>query len=394
MSNSLLERKFYIQKILAISLLWFIPLIWYIGTAYVRPEHIYERVDYIYYFAAQCWMNSKALYNGTGFGFIYFPTTPFLLAPLAFLKMPAFALLFRIFSLIIFSFGMYRFSTLKANDFSYRTYFYMTLASFLLVQATLHEGQLHLIITGLLLLGYSAIAQEKWWLSAGYLALSLALKPTAIVLYLLAMALYPKVTFRLILTTLIVFSLPFAFRDIHYVINQWLLFLYSFQTIFRFDGIHPQHWATIFSAFSFFTHSTISVFPQFALRIIYALCILMTCYLSKMRFHSHKTIFIIFALGMSYLMLFNTRTENNDYIMIMPMIGFSLAQAVEKKKNIVVIGLWMLIILAAFNWLLCRLITPHNNLWLNPTLISLYTLYILHQIFVQNHSHEKLAHHA
>ncbi|MCX7124635.1 MAG: hypothetical protein NTU49_02545, partial [Gammaproteobacteria bacterium] len=80
-----------------------------------------------------------------------------------------------------------------------------------------------------------------------------------------------------------------------------------------------------------------------------------------------------------YLMLFNSRTENTDYVMIAPVIGYSLALAVNYKKKWEIIALSVCVCLIALNWQLSHFISPQNNVWLNPTVVLLYTVYLICQ---------------
>lgn len=360
------------------SLLWIPLILWYFISLFTTHSNTpYHMVDSIYYNAAASWMNGSPLYNGTGGGFVYLPSMAAFFAPLALIPIKYFVVLFRLLSIAVLATGLYAFSNSVEASNKHKTYFYMTLCCVIIAQAALFEGQMHLIITGLMLLGYAAICRQQWWRAAFYLALSLALKPTSIVLFLLALAIYPRLSLKLILTTAAMLLIIFLMQSPSYVLHQYQAFTNTLSVMSRHDGQNPTEWATFFGALAFYTKHLVYGTHQFVIRIIVAIGVFILSVLAQWKLKTRRALPVIFALGMSYLMLFNSRTENNDYIMLAPALGYTLSQAAINKKSWQ-IGLHFLILgLLAANWTLSHAISPGNNLWLSPTVTVVYALYLL-----------------
>lgn len=364
---------------LYISLLWLLPFIWYLLSAIftAHSANFYFDVSNIYQAAGQRWVNGLPLYNGTGFGFVYFPTSAAIMSVFAYFPMNLFAFSFRIISVGVMLCGLYCFSAIFKAEFSTRIYFFTTLISVILCQSCIQEGQMHLLIAGLALLGLAAIANKKWYLGAFYIALSVALKPTAIVIALLAFALYPKLRLRFIIILAAIIALSFLLQNPHYVWQQYIACLHSFQHSFKYDGINPAQWATLFGAFAFYFQHSINPLIAFSLRIIFAFAVLVLCYLVGRRFSPRQMVVAIFILGMTYLMLFNSRTENNDYVMAAPALGLTLAYAVSTKRWLQLGFHVVILLLLLMNWNLCHLLGLHTNIWLAPTVLVAYAVYVV-----------------
>jgi hypothetical protein len=377
--NMIIEYTEKRPSILKIMLIWTPLLLWYAAVFFFsHSQKIFRNVDSLYYNAIHYWVSHQPLYVGGLNGrFIYFPTTVALFSPFAGVSLKTFELIYHLISVFFLTLGVY-FFTKSISKNNTKNIFYITLiVTMFLSQAAFFQGQLHFMTTGILLLGYAAIAREKWWQSAIWLALALALKPTSIVLCLLALALYPKVSWRLLLCTLLFFLFPFFLEPTHYVAGQYSAFVTNFLMDMHFDGNHPEHWATVFGVIAFYFHYLVVGSTQFIIRILAAFSVFGLCVYIKMHYSKKEAAFFIFTLGMCYLMLFNSRTENNDYIMIAPAIGYSLALAVNQKKLWEIIGFSSVIFLLMMNWNLSKVLTPHNNTWLSPTLIIGYSVWLL-----------------
>jgi len=363
-----------------ISALWFFPLIWYSLQAYFfthagHAVYFYNDVSNVYQSAGQHWFQGLPLYNGSGFGFVYFPTSAAIMAAFSWLPVPVFAFAFRIISILSMLFGLQRFSLMFKPEFSSKVYFFTSLVAVILCQACMREGQMHMLITGLVLLGLAALAEEQWYCAAFYLALAVALKPTAIVFALLAFALFPRLSWRLILVAALMFGATFLLQHPSYVWQQYVACVHSYQSTFKYDGTNPGHWATLFGALAFYFDYSMSGAWVFSLRLLFALLTLGICYRIGKRFGSQQLVCAIFILGMAYLMLFNSRTENNDYVMMAPALGLTLAYAVMAKQRAQLVFHVVLLGLLVMNWNLCRLLMVQNNIWLSPSLICLYAIY-------------------
>ncbi len=380
--NNLTTKQFW-----SISSIWLILIVWYAIAGYFshRPNFFSFRIAATYYDAASRFLHGLNLYANvtTNSGFVYFPQSSLLLSPLALLPIPIYAIVFRIISVLVFTAGLFKFSRLLSANNTRSTYLVMVITSVLTAQAAVFAGQLHLIITGLMIMGLCCICEKKWWLGAFIFVLSVALKPTSLIIALLVFALYPKLSIKMLVFLLAFFLLPYLFHSPTYTTNQYINYFHTTQVLFKHDGTNPQEWATLFGSLAFLTHYKVSATTQFVTRITLALATFFTTLLCKRNLSEKQTVFFIFSLGMSYLMLFNSRTENNDYIMLIPAISLTFAHAIFSKNSFKLIMHAVLLFGLMGNWMLCKAITPHNNVWLCPILILCYAIFVLHQIIIK-----------
>lgn len=368
-----------------ISLLWLPILLWYLGGFFFTHSHaFFNQVDVFYYYAGKHWLHGKALYDGQANMFVYLPTSAALFAVPSLLPLKYFEFIFRLVSIFVMTAGIFAFVCDTTKNNPARVFFWSLLVTVVLSQGALFVGQLHMMTTGLMLLAFAAIAREKWWPAAILLTLALALKPTSLILFLLAFALYPKLSLRLLCSALLAFLISLVLQSPHYVVSQYAGFVNSFKVAMYHDGNNPQQWATLFGAIAFYTHHTINGFSQFAIRAVSGLIVYVLCIIARIRCDKKTAIYFIVTLGMCYLMLFNSRTENNDYMMVAPLVGYALALVILEKKWLPIIGMGVGVILIASNWNLSKLITPGDNVWINPTVIFFFSLYVVYRLSMES----------
>ncbi|OGT51059.1 MAG: hypothetical protein A3E84_04380 [Gammaproteobacteria bacterium RIFCSPHIGHO2_12_FULL_42_13] len=364
---------------LKITLLWAPLLAWYlIGFFITRSPKYFLTVDTIYFSAGKAWLAAQPLYQCEGNGcFVYFPTSAAFFSLFSWMPLKLAELIFRLLSVTMLTLGIFAFcKTTDAKHYLHR-YFFALLATILLTQPALFNGQCHVLTTGLLLLGFASIAAQKIWRASFFLALALALKPTSIVLCLLAPFIYPKLRFQLLATILIIFLLPFIHFSPSYVLDSYIDFIRRFHEAMQFDAQNADNWATLFGAIAFYSGHAINGGIQFWIRLLAALLTLALCLYMKKKCSLQHLVFFTFTLAMCYLMLFNSRTENNDYMMIAPMLGYTLSLVLCKRRWIPTIAMGTGIILICANWELTRFITPDNNIWISPTVIAFFTFYFV-----------------
>ena len=367
------------STIVKTSLLWLPLLLWYLlGFIFTHNHHFFSQVDSIYYAAAQAWLHQQPLYHCHGNGcFVYLPTSAVLFIPFGLLPLKTAELIYRFISIIIFTQGIYYFCRDITSYDLKRTFFIVLLTTVLLSQPTLFVGQVHMMMAGLILLAVSAITREKWWRAAIALSFCFALKPTAIVFCLLSGALYPQTALKQILIIALLLSAVFLTQSSHYVLTQYHGFIQEFLHKMEYDTANIPHWATLFGAIAFYTGHVVDGHMAFVIRMLAALGVVYLGICTQKTQNKNNAVYFIFTLGMCYLMLFNSRTENNDYVMMMPFMGYSLMILMEEKRWLLGVSFMVGLVLMMANWNLSKMISPGNNLWLNPTLIMLYTLYII-----------------
>lgn len=369
--------------------MWSIWIILFVVTCIflARNNFYYHTLTIFYRDGSYHWFQGQPLYNNTGWGFIYFPQSAILFAPIAYLPQALGEVFWRIISIGLFAFGIYRFAYLfgEANKkYAAKLFAVMTVVTIPLTTTNATNGQMQLLMAGLLLLAFADIYYKRWWRAASLLTLALAFKPTAIVLFLLALALYPQLRYKMLVTTLILLVLPFLTQNPHYVISQYVACWHMLETAAKVGTSDPRwEWAQLFRMTKFFTDYLVSPLSQYLIRIIAAAITLGLCYYAKLRFNKTTALYFIFTLGMCYLLLFNPRTENDDYMMIMPMVGYFIAQALFiTRRNVEILILAAITLLMYANHGLSHYLTPGNNIWLKPMMTVFLTGTVIWHLFI------------
>ncbi|HVV68355.1 MAG TPA: glycosyltransferase family 87 protein [Gammaproteobacteria bacterium] len=384
-----MEEKFSQQK-----LAWLLWIIFTIGICIlITATGNSHTVSLNYWLAGNHWLQGKPLYSLKGAGFIYFPQSAILYTPLALLPFALSEICWRVISLAVFALGLNCFaSMLKHSAFnqvrigtSYQYiksqgffFLLLTIITLPLAFSSARNGQMHLVLCGMLLGALYKFSLRQWWKSAGLLLIAFALKPTAIVLLLMLGALYWAMGWRLFVGLLALVLLPFFTQSSSYVWHQYTNSIMSFQM--TVEGGSYGNWAQVFNALSQFG-LVMSQNLQTVIRLILAVGIFCLGYLIKRRYSLNEVALWIFVLSICYLLLFNPRTESNGYFMLAPAIGFIMSRAIVRKQYLLVSSLVLYLVLTFLGYYITRALTPGHPAWLDPLLGSLFFVLVLIEIF-------------
>ncbi len=331
---------------------------------------------------AVSWLAGEIIYKHPGVGgFVYLPQAAILFVPFSMLPVLVGEVFWRLVNIGVFALGIRGLARL-AGERSERDLFpLMTLVSIPLAWDCARNGQATLALTGLMLLSIVAVARSRWWRATLWLSLGVAVKPLAIVLVLLIMAIDRPMTWRVLLGMAAVALAPFATQHPAYVLQQYSAFLHS-TTMAAHVGVVVQGWSSPFSALRL-AGVDLPEHVQTALRLAAAFATLALCVLARRRHDAARSAIFVFSLAVVYLMLFSPRTENNTYAMLGPAIAVFLAGAflIEKRPGE---GLLLGGIAAALlgSRLLERLLTPHaDTSWVSPLMAACFAAYLLVRLF-------------
>lgn len=323
-------------------------------------------VNESYAHGAACWQAGEPLYDGGGCGFIYPPQAAILHWPFTRLPTVLYEFLWRIVNLGLFAAGVYRlavccegvslthterirgtasgrksFATLPTdalarsaaapNQFPLSLFLVMTLLTLPKTWTLALNGQATTAMAGLMLLAMADVAERRWWRAAAALLLALAFKPLAIVLLLLVAGLFPALLWRLALGGILFLSIPYLLQNTGYVTGQYALFLKNLDVASAVgqDMVYPSLFAMLHMI-----GLDIPVAGQTALQIVAALLTLATGWLVCRRFPAPQAAVLLYSLAACYLLLFNPRTENNSYTLLMPAVAAFTARALFVEKRL------------------------------------------------------------
>ncbi len=324
------------------------------------------------------WFAGEPLYNMKGSGFIYLPQAALAFAPWGLLPKPVGEVVWRITILGVLAVGVARLTRLASRDD--RWFLITTVASAAAAAGCARNGQSTLIMAGLMIMAAVDLGEKRWWRATILLALSFAFKPVAIVLILLAAAIYPPMFWRLTIGMAVVALAPFLTQHPAYVVSQFVA-CYENSKVAFVDG-ETGHWAQLFGMLKVAGLDLPSPVQQTG-RLTAAVATLWACWLAVRKLPEPRGTFYLYALSTSYLMLFNSRTEGSTYAMMGPVYGILLAEVwLQRRSQPATIGYLLAIIATVFNFDLALLVTKRpNEVWLCPFICVLVTIDVVRSLF-------------
>lgn len=325
--------------------------------------------------AVHHWFAGEPLYNMHGSGFIYMPQAALVFAPWGLLPKPVGEVLWRATIMAVMAAGVLRWTRVFSSDD--RWFLINTIACVGTGIGCLRNGQSTLMITGLMLLATVDLQEKQWWRATALLALAFAFKPVAIVMILLAGAIYPQMLWRLAIGMAIVAVAPFLMQRPDYVISQFIAF--DQNTRVAFATGETGYWHQLFGMLKVAGWDVPSPVQQTS-RVVFAAATLAACWWAARKLPADRSLFFLFALSNCYLMLFNSRTEGSTYAMVGPVYGLLLAEALYLRTDrIISIAFIAVIVATVFNYDFAKLVVkgPNKDVWLAPFICILVTVYLV-----------------
>lgn len=329
-----------------------------------------------YQCASRAWFTSNDIYAGdTGIGFLYLPSACLVSAPIAYLPGPLAEIAWRLFTIGVFAAGVGRLAALAGRDSGRELFLAVTLFAIPLCWSSARNGQMTLPLAGFLMLGLVDAVDARWWRSTLWLALALACKPHAVVLVLLAGALYRPLRWRLAIGVAAVLLAPFGFQHPVYVVDQYAKFSSMLRGSIEITAYIPH--AHLFGMLET-AGLRVPQNLQTGVRLAMAALTLVACHVARRRCSAPQAGVLIFTYAMCYLLLFNPRTENNTYSALSPALGIFFAQSLLVRRNWLAV-VWLLAISVAImgTYEIGRLFTsPTWSIWLAPLACTCFACWL------------------
>lgn len=173
---------------------------------------------------------------------------------------------------------------------------------------------MNLLLSALLLHATVDLSAERKWRPAAVLLVATAFKPLAIVLILLACAVFPRLILPVSVFAIVFAAAPFLHPNPSYVLKQHRICLQVLLASSQYPAHEFCDIAGLFRTFGF--HQPPSFW--FPLRALAAIATLALAFFASRRHASPIREFLVLALATTYLMLFNPRTEANSYVLLSP----------------------------------------------------------------------------
>ena len=273
--------------------------------------------------AAGQWWRGEDVYGAADlvasiFQFNNLPAHIVLFTPFWAVGQPLGGVLWRVFSIAVFAWGIARLAALLAP---HRAAVAVAIA-LLVVQpsasSVFTSGQVHVVMLGFMMLAMADVAERRWTRASVWLALAVAFKPLAIVLLLLLFAIEPAMRLRLAIAAAAVVAVPFAHPDPGFGAGQYAVFARKMVFAAQPD---TGRWADLGTL----VESTgVDFSGQFWLAVAAAgaLATLALAALARRDRDPARAALIVTVLAFAYLLLFNPRTEPNSYIALGVLMGF------------------------------------------------------------------------
>lgn len=280
-----------------------------------------ENVFSVYRDAGLRWLHGEDLYPAQ-FRFNYFPPSAVFFAAWSFLPFGLEGAIWRLINIAVFAFGVWRLSRSGEGALPASRFFIATVVTVVLSASAARYGQLTLAMSGLMMAAVADVESGARWRAAIMIALAVALKPLALVLALVLVAIYPRLLWRTVTAVAGFFLLPFLFQSTDYVWRQYadvpgMLAARSHQ---RYEW---QHLFGLLEKLGWETTST----EQTIITGAAAVFVLFICWRVRRRAPAAGTALTLYGLAACYILLFGTATERNTFAMLAPIIGLAAATA-------------------------------------------------------------------
>jgi alpha-1,2-mannosyltransferase len=243
------------------------------------------------------------------YGYYYLPTSQILFTPFAWLGLDVGGTLWRLLAFVLLGFAAWEWAKILVPNRKCDACALMLVLLIPGAAGVLRIGQFDAPMWALILLGFAAIAHERWLSAAVMLAAAFAIKPTAIVPVLLAGALWPSLGLRLLPLVLIVLGMPLLFADGEFVSRLYMSLFDRIGGATREVG-----WFNSLSNLLFYVGLDASYVIMTLVRVIAAIGTLLLGWASVRRLPHAAAVFVAFAMSAIYLLLFNPRTEGIGYV--------------------------------------------------------------------------------
>jgi alpha-1,2-mannosyltransferase len=281
--------------------------------------------------ASVAWMHSQPIYELQSIhGFLYLPASAVLTAPLAWLPTPAHELAFRALSVALLAWSLYRLATVLSTYFGRDVFLILTLCVIPPCVGPARAGQMNILLAATMTFAIANVITQRWWSAALWLGLGLALKPQAIVLAALLIALCPAMRVRGAIAVAAAIALPFLFQSPGYVVEQYQLCFQKLSASGRPSdfGVHNNDISGLFGVLSI----QLSEDLRWILRAAAAALTLLACGLAIHRKSTPLNFVLTLALAASYLVLFNPRSEGGSYVVVAVPVAVCIAWKLSQRR--------------------------------------------------------------
>ena len=301
--------------------------------------------------------------------FQYLPHAAIVFSAFARLGAPVGGIVWRLAGWGLFAHGLWRLCVLASPKDHRRLFLIATVIVVPPALTSVLNGQANLHIAALMMHATVDLSHARRravvWLAAG-----LALKPLMMVMLLLACVVCPSMIWPTLMALGLLLALPLAIAPAHYVAMQyhdcWIKMARSATPDRMFEDLRGLVWKM----------GWLIPFPL--LRAIAALAALgagWLCVRVRRQWQEPAVSLLTFAIAGAYLMLFNSRTQPNSYVILAPAGALAAALLLLHRRTRA--GLAMLAIVACW----CGSAIPWTANWLKPLACVVFCGLMIRYVF-------------
>ncbi len=325
--------------------------------------------------ATNNWWSGKTLYRSRN-GYLYLPQFALLYTPYELLPDRIGEPLWRLTCMASLAWALWAAASLLAPDKKAAVFLIATVLVLPSTFASARNGQVNMPLAALFVLTALALARERWWPAAVFLALTLVLKPISLAPILLCGALYPRLRLPLLGSLVVAALLPLAHFNPSYAAGEYAAFAHNLQQAGNPKG---QSWCD-FAGMLRVAGIDLPSIVQLAIRALAGIVTLGLCWKVVQGKDRLRAAFTFLLLSTVYLMLFNPRTETNSYVMLGAFVAiWSAVEGLVYRRVTLAFWLTLLALLLGtenYGWP----IFPMTNLWAKALATSILGVWLARRI--------------
>ena len=307
--------------LIAALLLWVVAVLVITVLVARRPSHRSAMI--VYHQAADYWMGEAPLYTNP-LEYNYLPVFAPLYAPFHWLPVPVGDVLWRWMAAALLASGLWR--LVRGSD---RGFLIATALAMPLCLGSLRNGQANALVAALLLHVVACLQREQWKTAASLIVLTIAVKPIALTLLLLAPLVYRKLILPLAVALALLAALPFALGAPSYVMEQHRAFLNNLRVC---SSVTEHRFADLNGMLRTFGAELPSA-VSLGLRVVAGALTALVWWWTGRRMEEPQRALWLYLLATTYLMLFNPMTETNGYVVVVPALALWAERALAQPST-------------------------------------------------------------
>jgi hypothetical protein len=304
------------------------------------------------------WWSAKTLYRSRN-GYLYLPQFAVLYTPFELLPDRVGEPLWRLTCLASLALALWAAASQLAPEKRAAVFLLATVLVLPSSFASARNGQVNMPLAALFLLTALALARERWWWAAAFLALTLVMKPISLAPILVCAVIYPRLRLPMLVALIVMAVAPLAHFDPRYAAGEYGAFVHNLGQAGNPKGQSWCDFAGMFRRVGLDLPAAI----QLGIRALAGVVTLGLCWKAAKGADRLRAAFAVLFVCAIYLMLFNPRTETNSYVMLGAFVAVwgAVEGLVSRRLDI---AFWMLLLATLlgsenYGWP----IFPMTNLW-------------------------------